>query len=360
MRLLLNFDYSINYWMERRNKIIFFWLLTGAFLVFSMVMIGGITRLTHSGLSMVEWKLIMGSVPPINDLEWQHTFEKYQEFPEYKLINKDFTLEEFKSIFWWEYIHRLLGRLIGIIFLLPFLFFVIKKWLNPPLIRKLLLMFFLGGFQGFLGWYMVKSGLSDIPYVSHYRLAIHLITASVLFGYIIWVALSIYGNQASSKIDVSTKIKRISLGLLVLVLFQIVYGGFVAGLKAGLVFNTFPKMGDFWFPNAIYSMDPLLDNFIKGLAGVQFIHRYLAYIIVFLVFWIWLLVRKNHPNTNYQKGISLVMIILIAQFVLGVLTLLSSVSLLLAVTHQATAMLLIATIVYWLHLIYHNNVQSSS
>ena len=142
--------------MEKRNKIIVFWLMTGALLVFGMVMIGGITRLTHSGLSIVEWKLIMGAIPPMNELEWKQTFEKYQDFPEYKLINKDFALEEFKSIFWWEYIHRLLGRLIGLIFLLPFLFFLIKKWLDPPLVKKLSIMFLLGGFQGFLGWYILS------------------------------------------------------------------------------------------------------------------------------------------------------------------------------------------------------------
>jgi len=346
--------------MDKQNKIIVFWLITGAILVFSMVIIGGITRLTHSGLSMVEWNIVIGALPPMNELEWKETFEKYQDFPEYKLINKDFTVEEFKSIFWWEYIHRLLGRMIGLIFLLPFLFFVIKKWLNPSLIKKLLIIFLLGGFQGFLGWYMVKSGLVENPYVSHYRLAIHLITATILFGYILWVTLTIWGRQEIPERDVPVIIKRLSLGLLSLVLLQIIYGGFVAGLKAGLVFNTFPKMGEDWFPAAITSLEPLLDNFIKGLAGVQFVHRYLAYVIMLLVFWIWLLVRKQELNTIYQRGIGAVLLVLIAQFTIGVLTLINFVSISLAIMHQAMAMVLIATLVYWLSLLYPNKLQFSS
>ncbi|HIA37139.1 MAG TPA: heme A synthase [Flavobacteriales bacterium] len=344
--------------MEKRNKIIVFWLMTGALLVFGMVMIGGITRLTHSGLSIVEWKLIMGAIPPMNELEWKQTFEKYQDFPEYKLINKDFALEEFKSIFWWEYIHRLLGRLIGLIFLLPFLFFLIKKWLDPPLVKKLSIMFLLGGFQGFLGWYMVKSGLADNPYVSHYRLAIHLITATILFGYILWVALAIWEKDEIPGIDVPAPIRRLSMGLLAFVLLQIIYGGFVAGLKAGLVYNTFPKMGEEWFPSAITTLEPLLDNFIIGLAGVQFLHRYFAYMVAILVLWIWMLVRKHKLNRVYMKAFNAVFLVLIIQFTLGVLTLINSVPISLAVMHQAMAMILVATIVYWLSLLYPNKSQS--
>ncbi len=344
--------------MDKQNKIIVFWLITGAVLVFSMVMIGGITRLTHSGLSMVEWNLIMGVIPPMNDIEWKETFGKYQKFPEYNLINKEFSLEEFKSIFWWEYIHRIMGRLIGLVFFLPFMFFVIKKWLAPPLVKKLIIMFLLGGFQGFLGWYMVKSGLAENPYVSHYRLAIHLITATVLFGYIIWVTLGFFRIGDVARMEVPEKIKKLSLGLLALVLLQIIYGAFVAGLKAGFVFNTFPKMGEEWFPAAITTLVPFADNFIKGVAGVQFVHRYLAYMVAIFVLCIWLLARKQELDGIYQKGINAVFIVIIMQFALGVFTLIYSVPIFLAVLHQAMAMILLAAIVYWLSLLYPNKAQA--
>lgn len=231
---------------SKSDRAIVIWLLIGAFLVASMVIIGGITRLTQSGLSMVEWKLIMGSVPPMNESEWQNTFEKYQQFPEYKKLNVNYTLSDFKSIFWWEYSHRLLGRIIGIIFLIPFIFFLATKKLSTPLIKKLLFVLALGAFQGFLGWFMVKSGLVNNPHVSHYRLAAHLITALFLFAYLFNLALTI-GWPSNTKIRIPYYSQLLKV-LLAFISVQILYGAFVAGLKAGLFYPTFPTMNGVWMP----------------------------------------------------------------------------------------------------------------
>lgn len=337
---------------KKHQKTILIWLYAGAFLVFSMVVIGGITRLTHSGLSMVEWKLIMGTIPPLSDADWQETFGKYQTFPEYQQINSDFTLEDFKSIFWWEYIHRMLGRFIGIVFIIPFLFFLKKRWLNSDLKRQLLIMFFLGGFQGFLGWFMVASGLVDNPHVSHYRLAAHLITATILLGYILWVAFGLsYEKMADMLPGRVGKVTKLLLGL---ILLQIIYGAFVAGLRAGFIFNTFPRMGEAWFPEAITTLEPWWKNFVEGLAGVQFVHRYLAYLVIGLVVWLWLLCNKLDLSREQRNGLWSIVVLVLIQFGLGVATLVFMVPTGLAVLHQSGAMLLLAAVIYFLNkLKYH-------
>ena len=332
---------------QQHKKPILIWLYTGAFLVFAMVIIGGITRLTHSGLSMVEWKLIMGTIPPLSEADWQDTFAKYQAFPEYQQINSDFTLEDFKGIFWWEYLHRMIGRLLGLVFIFPFLYFLWKKWLDHQLKKQLLIMFFLGGFQGFLGWFMVASGLVDNPNVSHYRLAAHLITATILLGYICWVIFSMKENEKPPILP--EKIGAVAKLLLGLVLLQIVYGAFVAGLKAGFVFNTFPKMGDSWFPAAITTLEPIWKNFTEGLAGVQFIHRYLALLVVGVVAWLWALCSRQELGNAQKQGLWLVIGIVLIQFSLGVLTLLFRVPILVAVLHQAGAMFLLISLIYFLN-----------
>jgi len=338
---------------DEHKRPILIWLYTGALLVFAMVIIGGITRLTHSGLSMVEWKLIMGTIPPLSESDWQETFGKYQAYPEYQQLNSDFTLEEFKSIFWWEYIHRMLGRLMGVIFLIPFAYFLIKKWLPPLLIKQLLIMFFLGGFQAFLGWFMVESGLKEMPHVSHYRLAAHLVTATVLLGYIMWVIFGI--NKEPQPIALPEKIGGVGKILLGLVLLQIVYGAFVAGLKAGFVFNTFPKMGDSWFPDAILTLKPWWANFTEGLAGTQFVHRYLAFAVLCTVGWLWAICSKLELSGNQKKALWLIVGVVLAQFSLGVLTLVYGVPIAVAVLHQAGAMILLVSVVYFLR-----NLKSSN
>jgi len=332
---------------KKHKSPILIWLYTGAFLVFAMVVIGGITRLTNSGLSMVEWKLVMGTIPPLSDADWNETFAKYKAFPEYQHINTNFTLEDFKGIFWWEYIHRILGRVIGIVFLIPFIFFLIRKWLEPRLTRQLLVMFFLGGFQGFLGWFMVASGLIDDPHVSHYRLAAHLITAGLLLAYIFWVALGLAREREVR--DVPVIVRNITNLLLVLILFQMVYGAFVAGLRAGYIFNTFPKMGDEWIPQAVTSLQPWWRNFSEGMAGVQFTHRWLAFVILTVVGWLWATCSRADLTKVQARGLWLIIGATFIQFMLGVLTLLLSVPTPIAVMHQVGAMLLLISVVYFLN-----------
>ena len=333
---------------QKSDTFIVTWLLIGAFLVASMVVIGGITRLTQSGLSMVEWKLIMGSVPPMNELEWETTFDKYKQFPEYQKLNIHYTLSNFKSIFWWEYSHRLLGRVMGLIFIIPFLFFLIKKQLDKPLLKKLLFVLFMGAFQGFLGWFMVKSGLVNTPHVSHYRLAAHLITAFFLFGYIIHLAFTI---GWPSKITIRIPYYRASLKvLLLLISSQILVGAFVAGLKAGLFYPTFPTMNGEWMP-AIISKDYSLlgwESLFNSIASVQFIHRWLGitvWVVIILIGVVYLssLIKKQ------QNSFWFLLIAISIQALLGIYTLIYSVPITLAVLHQLGALLTIMAWVYTMH-----------
>jgi cytochrome c oxidase assembly protein subunit 15 len=331
------------------NKPIINWLLTGCFLIFLMVVIGGITRLTHSGLSMVDWKPVVGSLPPLTEQQWLNEFEKYQQSPEYLKINYHFELNDFKSIFWWEYIHRFLGRLIGVIFLVPFLFFWLKNKITPGLMPKLLLIFALGALQGFLGWYMVKSGLKDVPYVSHYRLALHLITAFTTFGVVFWVALDEIYRKNPVKVQLPGTFRNLIRILVVVLMVQIVYGAFVAGLKAGYVFNTWPKMGEEWIPEAVTSMQPVLRNFLEGLAGVQFIHRYMAYLLVLLTGWLWFKSRSLALAADQKKGVEYFSTGILLQVIIGIFTLIYAVPVALGVIHQAMAFFLLAIGLFLLH-----------
>ncbi len=334
--------------MENKGqKGIILWLLTGCFLVYLMVVIGGITRLTHSGLSMVEWNMIIGSFPPMNDADWQEPFQKYQQTPEYQILNTHFTLEEFKSIYWWEYIHRFLGRFIGVVFLLPFLWFLLRKRLDPPLIRKCLVMFLLGGFQGILGWYMVKSGLVKDPHVSHLRLAAHLISAFAVFGYTFWVAMGLMNNTRPNPVRGS--LRKWGLVLFTVVIVQILYGAFTAGLGAGKFYNTFPKMGTEWIPDTISSYDGFWQNVLENKAGVQFIHRYIAYAVVLLVFLIWDKARKMQLSASQSSSVNLLVVIVLIQFLLGIFTLVWSVPVVMGVLHQTGAFFLFASCLLFLH-----------
>jgi len=329
------------------NKGVFIWLIVGCFLIFVMVVIGGITRLTNSGLSMVNWNLFMGSVPPMNEQEWQATFDNYKQYPEYKEVNFNFTLVEFKSIFFWEYLHRMVGRLIGMVFILPFFYFLYKRKLSKSLIPKCLLILFMGGFQGFIGWWMVKSGLSKNPDVSHYRLAVHLIAAFITFAYTFWVAL-----ELKSLDRIGTYHKSVNKGLKMLLpvlLIQIIYGAFVSGLNAGFLFNTWPKMGEHWISPAVTALKPTYLNFIEGLAGVQFIHRYLAYLVTGLVIFLWLKGKKLTLDKPQKSSLNFLFGMVLIQFVLGVFTILNGVPLWLGVTHQIGAFILLGGVIYSLN-----------
>ena len=330
------------------NKPVFIWLITGAVLVASMVVIGGITRLTNSGLSMVEWKLIMGSVPPLNEQEWQVTFEKYQQFPEYQKINNTYSLDDFKAIFWWEYSHRLLGRLIGVIFLIPFIFFWIKGYFTKRWLWRLSFLFVLGGFQGFLGWFMVKSGLVDNPDVSHYRLAAHLLAALLLFSYIIWLIMNM-ADQAQSEIKIRSYNTLLWI-LYLLTLVQIVYGALVAGLNAGVFYSTYPRMNGEWIPASIneHIASSGWLALVNDITTVQFIHRWLGTIIFFLIVGLYYTYLPSLLTKNKNR-LQFLLWIVAVQATLGILTLLFSVPFILAVSHQLTALIVLGALIINLH-----------
>ena len=330
------------------NKKVIYWLLTGCTLIFIMVIVGGITRLTHSGLSISNYKLISGTIPPTNALQWNEAFDLYKQYPEYQKLNYNMTIDEFKDIYFWEWIHRVIGRFIGLVFVIPFVYFLVRKQLTKSTIKKCLILLAMGGFQGFLGWFMVKSGLVDKPDVSHYRLAMHLTTAFLTFAYTFWVALDLI---FPSKKEINTSFRNlIRVGLVILVI-QIIWGAFVAGLDAGWIHNHWPLMndGELIHQSVTTEQEPLWRNFIEGKSGVQFVHRYLAYIVVGIIGFIWFKARKNKTTMLQQKGINLLLILVGVQFVLGVLTLVLFVPVWLGVLHQVTAFFLLATMTFTLH-----------
>ncbi len=336
------------------RKAIIAWLLSGCFLVFAMVVVGGITRLTGSGLSITEWNVVMGAIPPMNDDQWQAAFEKYQASPQFLKLNYQYTLSDFKNIFWWEYIHRLIGRIIGIVFIVPFLWFLIKGQIDRRLLRQLVFIFFLGGLQGFIGWYMVKSGLIDNPHVSHYRLATHLITAFTTFGFILWTALDIIFPGSDNEGVAVRRLNNAGKILFSVIIVQIIYGAFVAGLKAGLLYNTFPKMGDEWIAETVgigYANSGLA-SLVENPGTVQFIHRCLAFTIIIVYGWLLYAVRKHlrHGYTILQlRVVYLTGGILLLQFLLGVMTLITHVPVVLGVLHQSGAFFLFTVVLVLLH-----------
>jgi len=333
--------------MKDNNKVIY-WLLTGCLLIFIMVVVGGITRLTHSGLSISNYKLISGTIPPMNEVEWQEAFDLYKQYPEYQKINQHFTLQDFKDIYFWEWLHRVIGRLLGVVFIIPFLYFLLKKQLSRSTIKKSLILLCLGGFQGFIGWYMVKSGLIDRPDVSHYRLALHLTIAFLTFAYAFWVALDL---RYPVKKIIENGIKRWMQIAFVLLVIQIIWGAFVAGLDAGFLHNHWPMMNDGKLIHETVTIEqsPVWKNFIEGKSGVQFIHRYLAYIVVIITFIIWFKTKKMSLTKLQKLGVQSLIYMVLIQFCLGVFTLLYQVPVVLGVLHQVMAFFLLAGMTFTLH-----------
>ena len=330
------------------NRPIVIWLLLGCTLIFIMVIVGGITRLTHSGLSISNYKLISGTIPPMNEQEWIEAFELYKQYPEYQKLNTHFDLEDFKDIYFWEWLHRVIGRFIGLVFIVPFLYFLVRRKLDAPTIKKCLILLVMGGFQGFLGWYMVKSGLVDRPDVSHYRLAAHLSTAFLTFAYCLWVALDLIYPK---KKEVQKQIRNIVRVGIVLLMIQIVWGAFVAGLDAGFIHNHWPMMneGKLIHETVYIEQQPVLKNFIEGRSGVQFVHRYLAYIVVGIIIFIWLKTKNMQLTWLQGRGIMALVALVGVQFLLGVLTLIWAVPVWLGVVHQVGAFLLLAAMTFTLH-----------
>ena len=332
---------------QSQNRAVATWLLICCGLVFVMVVLGGFTRLTGSGLSMVDWRPLMGILPPLGDAEWQRVFEMYQQSPEYQKVNSGFGVNEFKDIFWLEYLHRLLGRTIGLVFFVPFVFFFARGYIRRNEWGKYLLMFILGGMQGLLGWYMVKSGLVDVPHVSQYRLTAHLVAAFIIYAYMFWVAMSLLYPPRDNAQKHAWYGK--SLWLAALISITIVSGGFVAGLKAGKIYNTFPMMGDYWLPPGLMALEPMWRNFFDNMTTVQFDHRWLAITTFVLVVVFWVRARKADLPARVRTAVNALLHTAILQVALGITTLLLAVPVILGATHQAVAMVLFTIALYLVH-----------
>ena len=322
--------------MDRRRAVAA-WLLVCCALVFAMVVVGGVTRLTHSGLSIVEWQPIVGTLPPLNDGEWQVAFEKYQQTPEFRLVNPNMTLDGFKGIFWWEYFHRLLGRSIGMAFLLPFLYFLARGTVRGPLAWRLAGIFLLGGLQGAMGWYMVKSGLVDNPRVSQLRLAAHLGLAFLIYATMFWQALNLLrGDDGRAAVP---RFFRGAQALVALVFVMVLSGALVAGTRAGRVYNSFPLMDGHVVPPEIFALEPWYANFWENLATVQFDHRLLAWLLAIVVPWFWWRARGQALAPAARLACNALLAALALQIALGIATLLHAVPVALGAAHQGGALL---------------------
>ena len=327
--------------LKSQNRILVYWLSLVCATVYVVLVVGGITRLTHSGLSMVAWQPVMGVIPPLGAADWQDVFEAYQAYPEYQKINQGMSLETFKSIYYWEYGHRLLGRILSVIFLIPFVVLLIKRRIPRRWLPRLCFAFVLGGIQGLVGWYMVKSGLVDIPAVSHYRLALHLLLALFIMAYLLWLIFDIRG-LAQQRRPIRGSFSGLVLLVVALLSLQILVGAFAAGLKAGHGFNTYPLMHGQWLADAALMMTPAWMNLVENGVMLQFVHRWLGALLVATVLWLALWSMRH--GLLVKPGLSLLAITLV-QFLLGILTLVYQVPILLASLHQffGTLMVLIAT-----------------
>jgi cytochrome c oxidase assembly protein subunit 15 len=322
------------------------WLLACCALVFVMVVVGGITRLTHSGLSIVEWQPLVGTLPPLNDAQWEETFAKYRKTPEFRLRNHDMTLAGFKGIFWWEYAHRLLGRVIGLVFFAGFAWFLARGTVRGSLAWRLGAIFALGALQGALGWYMVKSGLVDDPRVSSVRLAAHLGLAFLIYGAMLWVALGLLNPVRPP----ASRGARLHAGLLAALVFGMVLSGaLVAAIRAGFSYNTFPLMNGRWIPPEILLIDPWWSNFVNNMATVQFVHRWLAATIALLAAAFWLRLPRAGASERARVWSDVLLFALVAQVAVGIATLLMRVPLPLAALHQAGAVIVFSAAIGVLH-----------
>ncbi len=333
--------YSQNYSLNSQLKI---WMITLLFMIVLIILVGGLTRLTDSGLSITSWELFIGSLPPLTNEKWIEYFDLYKKIPEFKEQNFKMNLNEFKIIFWWEWAHRQLGRLIGLTVLLPMIYFTIKNgiWI----LREYSIIFFLVCFQGFIGWYMVSSGLIDRVDVSHYRLSLHLVTAFIILSIVFWK----YLNLTDVKINqINIKLNSVKFFLLLL-FFQLIIGAFVSGMDAGKIYNTWPLMGSSYFPDDSVISDLFNLTLFDDQSLVQFIHRNLAYLIVIIYFYILYVVLKI-GNKNLRTSIFIIGIALLLQIFLGIFTILSGVKMLYASLHQINSILIILSTLYFLYIV---------
>jgi heme a synthase len=325
------------------------WLWSIAAMTLVVLIVGGITRLTQSGLSIVDWKPLMGVIPPLNEAQWLERFEQYRQFPEYQLLRRGMTLDEFRFIYFWEYLHRLVARMIGVVFLIPFIVFAVRGRFSRPFAMRALILFALGGAQGVLGWIMVQSGLSAQPHVSHYRLAAHLSLAFVIFGYAVWLARELTPAVSAPSAPQRRLMNRGLLWIGAILAVQIVYGAFVAGLKAGFFYNTFPLTGGRLVPLNMFAQQPALQNLVANPVTVQWLHRVIGTVLLIAALAFFVRVRRAGADP-LSRHLNLALCgLIVLQYALGVLTLLHAVPVALGVTHQAMAMIVFGVWLVWLH-----------
>lgn len=342
---------------QNSDKSIIYWLLTGCALIYIMVLVGGLTRLTHSGLSITDWNF-MGSVPPLNAEMWQERFLKYQQSPEFQKINSSMTLEQFKPIFLWEYIHRMIGRIMMYVFAIGFVYFLLRKKIRKDMRPGFALLFFMGAMQAVIGWWMVYSGLTEKPAVSHYRLATHLMSAFTLFAFTFWFTLKLLYPPQSLQTSEGKELKKPIIFFFIVLIFQIIYGAFTAGyvegndshIRPGHIYNTWPKMGEQWIADEVTAKSGFLQNILENASGIQFMHRSLAFLVILAVCVIWYRASKLKLSKAQDLGVSLLIYGVTAQFLLGVFTLLYNVPVVLGALHQTGAFFLFGVSIY---LIFH-------
>ena len=325
------------------DKLIGQWLTLCAVTIFGMILLGGVTRLTESGLSMVDWRPIMGVVPPLSNNDWVHLFDQYKLYPEYQLVNQGMSLAEFKQIFWFEYLHRMLGRLIGLMFFIPLMVFLWMGKVQASLKPHLVILLFLGGFQGLMGWYMVQSGLVDRPDVSQYRLTAHLGLAIAIYAYIVWLTIGLFSPERQPRNDAESSV----FNMIGLVYLMILSGGFVAGTNAGLSFPTWPLMGDRFIPPALYR-DGLVSAF-EQVTTIHFNHRMLAYITGAVLIFAALRALLKSTDRRLRLASMVMLLAVCFQIILGISTVLSHVDLTIAAGHQGGAVVLLTTVLFWVH-----------
>ena len=332
---------------KKINRYFLNWLIISLILVFFIIIIGGLTRLTNSGLSITEWELFKGILPPLNSIVWNEYFNEYKKIPQYKILNYNMSLIEFKIIFYWEYVHRLLARVIGLFFLIPLILFYISKKIKKKYINSCFLIFLLIVFQGFVGWYMVKSGLTDDITVSHYRLAIHLTIAFLIISSIFWLILNIKSNKDIYFFRITNKDFPFQF-LIITIFIQIILGAFVSGLDAGKIYQTWPLMGENYLPDDLHLIN--FKNFVEfnNHSLVQFYHRNIAYFIIIYVTILTFYIFKNKISFLY-KPLKILIFFLFLQAILGILTLLSGLNIYLASAHQIISVLLVFSAINLYH-----------
>ena len=339
----MNSAISADDYVNRRNIAI--WLFTCAAMVALMVIIGGITRLTESGLSMTEWRPLIGWIPPLSEVEWQRVFDRYRDTSEYRIQFPGMDLEGFKTIFWWEYIHRVWGRLIGLVFGLPLIWFVVRRRVERPMIPHLVALLLLGAFQGLIGWWMVKSGFVDRDDVSQYRLTIHLGVAIAILGYLLWLAFGLL-QRAESRGTAPGGLRRLSRATVAIAFVTILSGGMVAGINAGFIHNTWPLMDSGLLPDDFAALSPFWLNFFENHSMVQFSHRILAYLTVIVAGVYWFRARSAGLPARARMAANLLAVMVVLQIALGISTLLLVVPISLAVLHQGGAVVLFALAIW--------------